>query len=426
MVMILSLLIAFTTVQDQKIFDRLVSDDVEGVRRLIEARPEFDKTGEFNGRPLLAWASSKEMVELLISKGVDPNVRDKEGKTALAYHIPSSDRSKPVVETLLRHGADPNATRGGKAGLVRVALSYRGEETALQLLQHDSPYKEADDLPNSLQMASQFGMTKVVKKLLDLGVKVDVPGHYGFTALHSALMGGHDGVARLLIDAGADVNAQSLAIPDFIGGINRSYNGLRTPLLLACSSGMTGTARILLAKGAKVDARDQFGLTPLHHAARVQNVDLVRLLLEHKADVDATVPKKPGMPDVGEHFRTFGSPLHLAVEGGSRTLVEVLLQAKADVRVRDGQGRTVLHRLLDSLDFSYGLGMFEHSWPPVLPLSVPEKWMKGDRDEVLKSLIQAGADVNAKDHKGVTPLRLAVDSKNVKAAEILRKSGARD
>lgn len=430
--MILSLLMALVSAQEQELLGRLNSDDLEGVRRLVEARPDLVKKSEVKGRFPLSWASSEEMIEFLISKGADPNARDKEGKTALFYLL--QHPKKELTEALLRHGAYPNESRGGNALLVRMALSYRSEEKALLLLQQDCPYEEGKDIPSNLYLASQLGMTTVVKKLLDLRVKVDVPGPHGFTALHIALAGSHDAAARLLIDAGADVNAQTPAIPDFIGGINRSYNGMRTPLLLACSSGMAGTVRVLLKKGARIDARDQFGLTPLHHAARVQDVDLVRMLLEHKADVNAGKTSSPRtakllvetLEDRGQAGWPYGSPLHLAAEGGSRTLVEILLQSKADVHVRDGRGRTALHRLLDPLEYSPGLGLFEHSWPLVFPSTCSEKWMKGDRDEVLKALIQAGADVNAKDADGVTPLKLAVDLKNVNAAKLLRGSGAKE
>src|SRR5262249_44452111 len=148
-------------------------------------------------------------------------------------------------------------------------------------------------------------------------------------------------------------NVQTNALAPFIGGINRVYNGAQTPLLLAASGGYADLARLLLEKKANPNVRDQFGLTPLQHAARVGSKELTEMLLAAGAEVNARLPADKGVPRLPpEMLGAFGAPryrgtaLHLAAEGGHDEVVKGLLARKADVKACDEQGQTPLHRLL--------------------------------------------------------------------------------
>ena len=93
----------------------------------------------------------------------------------------------------------------------------------------------------------------------------------GVTALHWAAA--NPAKVRLLLDAGADVNAASQ-----IG---------RTPLIVAASAnGSAEAVQLLLAKGAKVNVADDVGITPIAAAAIVDDGDVVKLLLDNGADVN--------------------------------------------------------------------------------------------------------------------------------------------
>jgi ankyrin repeat protein len=144
----------------------------------------------------------------------------------------------------------------------------------------------------------------------------------GGTALHKACEDGHVEVARALIRNGADINAR------------RGYFGEETVLMAACAArrGTHGvqrpdldTARLILKSGADVNLR-----TPLRRAAYCNHVDVVRLLLEFRAEVD-------------RRDRYGKTPLMAASEEGHDECVRVLLGAGADVDACEENGKGALY-----------------------------------------------------------------------------------
>jgi ankyrin repeat protein len=106
---------------------------------------------------------------------------------------------------------------------------------------------------------------------------VSSPGPDGWSALHLAAYSGEVSVAQRLFDAGADVNARSS---------NTMYS---TPLHAAVSANRTEMVRVLVSRGAHINATYGDDRTPLHIAAAHGNLDIVRILVEAGADVNARV-----------------------------------------------------------------------------------------------------------------------------------------
>lgn len=116
----------------------------------------------------------------------------------------------------------------------------------------------------------------------------------------------------------------------------------RPALHWAAVNGLPDMARLLLEEGAKIEATDHFGNTPLHLAVRYP--DLVRLLLENGAKVNAR--------------NAFGhTPLHLAVE--DRRVVEILLAAGAAVNAKNGFDKTPLDYAMRQGTSPYSLSIVE-------------------------------------------------------------------
>lgn len=163
--------------------------------------------------------------------------------------------------------------------------------------------------------------------------------YVGDTALHLAAAGYRVEIVRRLLAAGADPNA--------VGNLRRSG-----PLHYAADGYVSGpafdakrqvkTIGILLAAGAKINAQDKNGASPLHRAVRTRCAAAVRFLLE--AGADPKLKNKPG-----------SSPFHLAVQDtgrcgsgadvariAQRQIIKELLSAGVSTALKDGKGKSVL------------------------------------------------------------------------------------
>jgi uncharacterized protein len=114
-----------------------------------------------------------------------------------------------------------------------------------------------------------------------------------------------------------------------VAAVNSRSNDGFTALHFACFFGQPGAARLLIEKGASVDAvtSNPMKLMPLHSAASARNLEAVRLLLEHGAPVNAR--------------QQWGwIPIHAAAQNGDRAMVEMMLKHGADPKLANDEGKT--------------------------------------------------------------------------------------
>jgi ankyrin repeat protein len=231
-----------------------------------------------------------------------------------------------------------------------------------------------------LMYASAVGSVDAVKILIDAGADVSAKNGLDVTALIYAAF--DPAKIRLLVEAGADVNARSK-----VG---------RTPLIVAAARpGSAEAVKLLLAKGADTKVADAGKFTPLNEAARVNDFETLKLLLAKPHDIN------------GGNRLGF-TPLMLAAGHGNLEAVNALIQKGADVNASH------------STDIQVRNGMIGISRMTALmtaPVSSPE---------VVRTLIKAGANVNAQDVRGMTPLMFAVasDTPNLEIIHMLVDAGA--
>jgi ankyrin repeat protein len=151
------------------------------------------------------------------------------------------------------------------------------------------------------------------------------------------------------------------------------------------------TMELLLARGVPRDA-GELGRTAFQVAASEGKVESLKFLLAKGAKVDYTIPQ---MSD--------GSALHLATFYGHLDAVRLLVESGANVnKAETGRGRTPLHQIADHGNFD------------------------GKRRDIAVLLLDKGANIDARDSEGKTPLALALENRNDGAVKLLRERGAKE
>ena len=172
------------------------------------------------------------------------------------------------------------------------------------------------DASTPLHLASARGHVDLARMLIDLGADVSAQTNDGWTALHLASENGHVDLARMLIECGADVSTHE-------------KDGW-TALHLASNYGHVDLAQMLIERGGDVLAQEKDGWTALHLASENGHVDLAQMLVERGADVSAQ--ENDGW-----------TVLHLASRNGHVDLAQMLVDRGADVSARNKDGSTALH-----------------------------------------------------------------------------------
>lgn len=294
-------------------------------------------------------------------------------------------------------------------------LEYRDEESKLRPIDYvvknnkasamkalihagiATPEVLAPDMPDYLNMALAANNMSMVKLLVSQGADVNPPAVKA-TPLMLAAEGGHLTMVRQLVDLGADVNARS---------------GRATALINAVSSGHNNVAGLLIKKGADVNATPvSGGYTAMNMAAYNGNLKGLRVLLNAGAEAGNTLTyavdsynNKVAYPtivamveylikagaDVNSRDVFMYTPLmlsaHLKDRKASVKVMKMLLAAGADTRLKDKYGDAAIHEAITSCS--------------------------GDKDgskcvELVELLIKAGADVNETDSDRHTPAIVAI------------------
>ena len=248
-----------------------------------------------------------------------------------------------------------------------------------------------------LHSAARYGALKAASLLLEQGVDLDVKDESGNTPLHLASISRHDEIVDLLIQHHADVNTLNT-------------QGL-PPLYLASLYGNPESIKLLLAAGADINFRDADGNTPLHTAVLYRHPENLDELLKVNPDIDA--------------INTAGyTPLHLAVRRpDNEKAIELLLQQRADVNIPDPTGRNALLVSVGSHQKEYiallvsnGIDINSQDNDGNTALHYPlfnvleNKLYLPLSKEIVKILMEEGADPHIRNKEEKSPMDLAVES----------------
>ena len=221
-----------------------------------------------------------DSVKFLLDLGADINTRAEGGDTPLIRSI--RQRGQPeLLRMLLAHGADVNRKGSeGETALIRAA--YRDVELVEILLEQGALVNDpADGGETALHVAAAYGSTDTIKVLLDAGADVNAicacqgqPYTGGGTALFEAVHYVHYRAVEVLIANDADVN--------------RKNSAGQSALIIAAERGFTDIARALLKAGARAADTDKDGRSAETLARRGKHSEIVELL-----QAVAPVPPSP-------------------------------------------------------------------------------------------------------------------------------------
>ena len=216
----------------------------------------------------------------------------------------------------------------------------------------------------------------------------------GWTPLHKACDAGDEAMVIALLDAGADIHAPSTMAGKSVYGrkahskasrLKTSYGKGATPLHVTAFKGCSRVISILLAKGANINATDEFGWTPLFISSYFGRERAVAALIEAHADLT-----------VCSEDTSKNTPLHVAARNEHAGIVSKLLQGGAAVDVTDGWGLTALHITAISGNKGIAECLLTHGADP--NVKTPREGMfplhfaaKNRRREVVQVLVQNGA-----------------------------------
>ena len=456
-------------------------------RELLELYVFFDPQGVLFYAAKLGWA---DLVTRLLKK---------DAATAVALHtqsfgekwessplvVAAAEGHESIVRELLSNKADVNAVSYERYALESAAAKGFGSILTL-LLDAGADVNACGAHGTALQQAAYYGDLDIVKQLLKYGAVINCPNDPFGGPLQAAVMGGHHEVAKLLVDQGADIDAQPGEYGVFQGVFMSS-----TSLTSAVNRGDTEMFDFLLDKGANVDLQTEHhapalhvavekhipvmlarllsasadieiehrGITPLAQAIFVGNVaaaqklleagalvnhnpilhgstcatlldhaicahqeEILKLLLEFSADANA-------LSNVGQSSKE--PPLHRAAEAGSCGMARALLEHGADCNWQNDAGWTAA-QLAASKRHPEILRLLCDEYHADLSLRLANGSLAlhcaaagGDATCIEMLLSRDGADVNVRNHHGRTPLHFAVERGWPEAVKSLLARGAR-
>lgn len=207
-------------------------------------------------------------------------------------------------------------------------------------------------------------------------VNIDTKTFSGDTSVAFSCQMGSDKILKVLIQHGADVNLSNFE--------------KETPLHVACSKGCLKTVKLLIQAGANVNAKDLNDWTPLHEAAKSGSVEVCKYLLEHGADDEAQ-----------GYYIPF--PLHVACQQGDLKVIRVLENFMKKKRPKLNP-----------------FNMISDGETPLMPAVTSSSL------EVVKYMIDKGADVNVPNVNDLLPLHIAAHQKNWEVYDLIRNNTKSD
>jgi ankyrin repeat protein len=374
---------------------------IKNVRKLIARGADINVVDnqEMNALHYASWSVkvNTEVIDLLISEGVDVNAQTLDGKTALLYACKESQIKN--VKRLIDCRANVNlADNNGMNALHYASWSVNVNTEVIDLLIRNGVKVNAETAEGktALLYACKENQIANVRKLIKNGADVNMVDDQRMNALHYACwsVNVNTEIIDLLIRSGVKVNAETT-------------EGT-TALLYACKENQIANVSKLIENGADVKTVDDQRMNSLHYACSSLNVntEVIGLLISYGVDVNAKT-------------REGKTALLYACKENQIANVKKLIENGADVKMVDDQRMNALHYACKSLNvntevidllISYAVDVNAKSQDEQTALLYA---CKESQIKNVRKLIERGADINAVDNQEMNALHYACWSVNV-------------
>jgi len=402
---------------DLRVAEAARRGDAAALRVLVQEHVSVS-TPEPDGTTPLHWAVQRDdlaMTDVLLRAGADARAANRYGVAPM--YLAALNGSAAILEKLMAAGADANQSLpAGETPLMTAARNGSVDAIAV-LLSHGARLNEKEQWKGqtALMWAATGNNAAAIRALVKAGADVNARTKSGaFSAFLFAARDGRIDAARALIDSGANVNE---TLPDGTSA-----------LLLAVMNAHYDLAGMLLDQGADPNA-DAQGWAPLHQIAwsrrpnngsnipgavptgTLDSLDLVGKLLDRGADVNAREKKEPRDGFRNMLHRIGATPFLLAAKSCDLPLMRLLLERGADPALTTDDGTTALM-------VAAGVGIWAPGENP------------GTEEEALAAvkllLDVGGGGVNDVDTQGETALHGAIyRAGSISVAKLLIDKGAK-
>ncbi len=367
---------------------------------IIDAGASVSAAVSSGATPLHIAASRSDMdetIKLLVANRASVNAANSYGETP--FFNAMADGTTATVDILARSGANFGVRNRSDQTALLKAISFNKYKTAGYLIKN---FPEAIKACGTAEVSAIFiafcqaGEAEFAEAVLEKGADIDGRDTSGNTALHIAAANSRTGTAAFLIKRGADIEAANKC--------------RETPLMTAAGGADGKTVKLLTASGAKFEKENIYGDRPVHIAAARKNIAAMKELIAIGADINT-------------RNRDGRTPLYIAEDLNNREMVNLLKANGADARIGDKNGVSPLDvskkKAADEIEkfkkatarakFASGRGMdikfgVCFSLQPELHRAAILK-----RADISGWLADLGADINAKNADGRTPLDIAME-----------------
>ena len=252
-----------------------------------------------------------------------------------------------------------------------------------------------------LTHAVKHGKMNVVEYLLKQGADPSITDQSNNLPLHHAADKRHLEIAKMLIEKKAD----TINVKGYVGA---------TPLCVASSAGNLDMFQFLLNKGADANILDDNGYLPLHWACRKGYLKMIELLIDKKFNINAK----------GDRGFT---ALHHAAEHGHLEIVKILIDKGANINIPTSEGRFPIQFAA----YNGHLDILKHLLEIIKDVNFKDDETNatllmcasmGDKDNVVKYLMDQGADITIMDIDGKVPLHYATYNGHLNVIKLLIES----